>query len=101
MDRRFRKREDMIGFVDDDVVFFPKWAEELTKSFDDDSIIGITGPALPLWEGPKMSCFPEEFYWIISRTAWFDCNGKRKVRNAWRTNMAFRKEPFSLCGFSA
>lgn len=47
MDRRFRKREDTIGFVDDDVVFFPKCAEELTKSFDDHSIIGITGPALP------------------------------------------------------
>ena len=89
---------DIIGFVDDDVVLFPDWAEEAVKSFDDDSVIGITGPALPLWEDPKMSWFPEEFYWIISCTAWFDCGEKREVRNAWGMNMAFKKEAFELCG---
>lgn len=90
---------DIIGFVDDDVVLFPNWAEEVVKSFDDDSIIGVTGPALPLWEDEKsMSWFPEEFYWIISCTAWFDCNEKREVRNAWGMNMAFKKEAFELCG---
>jgi len=90
---------DIIAFVDDDVVLFPNWAEEVIKGFDDESIIGVTGPALPLWEDEKsMSWFPEEFYWIISCTAWFDCNEKREVRNAWGMNMAFKKEAFELCG---
>lgn len=90
---------DIIAFVDDDVVLFPNWAEEVVKSFDDDSIIGSTGPALPLWEDEKsMSWFPKEFYWIISCTAWFDCNEKREMRNAWGMNMAFKREAFELCG---
>jgi len=89
---------DIIAFVDDDTLLFPNWAEEMIKSCEDDSIIGVTGPAFPLWEDRSMSWFPEEFYWIISCTAWFDCNRKREVRNAWGMNMAFKREAFDLCG---
>lgn len=87
---------DIVAFVDDDIVLFPNWAKEVVKSFGDDSIIGVTGQAVPLWEDEKsMSWFPEEFYWIISCTVWFDCNERREVRNAWGMNMAFRREAFA------
>jgi len=93
-----KAKGDVIAFVDDDTVLFPNWAEELAKGFDDSSVIGVTGPALPLWEEDKASWLPKEFTWLVSCTTWFDCNEKREVRNAWGMNMAFRKEAFQVCG---
>ncbi len=89
---------DIIAFVDDDVALFPDWAEEMVKTYGDDSIIGVTGPAFPLWEDESMSWFPEEFYWIISCTAWCDWSEKTEVRNAWGMNMSFKAEAFQKCG---
>jgi glucosyl-dolichyl phosphate glucuronosyltransferase len=89
---------EIIAFVDDDAVLFPEWAEEMVKAYDDVGIIGVTGPALPLWEDRRMSWFPEEFYWIVSCTAWADWKEKTEVRNAWGMNMSFRKGAFEHCG---
>jgi len=88
----------IIAFVDDDVVLFPEWAKEMVNAYDDDSIIGVTGPAFPLWEDESMSWFPEEFYWIISCTTWCGWDEVREVRNAWGMNMSFRTEAFQKCG---
>lgn len=92
---------DIIAFLDDDVVLFPEWLAEIMKAFEDNMVIGATGPALPLWEDDSMAWLPEEFYWLISCTAWnklehSDC--PVEVRNAWGMNMAFRKEAFEKCG---
>ncbi|MCL0053248.1 glycosyltransferase [Dehalococcoidales bacterium] len=89
---------DIIAFVDDDVVLFPDWAEEMINAYQGDSIIGVTGPAFPLWEDESMSWLPEELYWIISCTAWCDWNQTREVRNAWGMNMSFRREAFDAAG---
>jgi glycosyltransferase involved in cell wall biosynthesis len=75
---------DIIAFVDDDTVLFNDWAEEMVKTYTDDSIIGVTGPAFPLWEDEEAGkWFPEEFYWVISCTAWSGWSDVRRVRNAW------------------
>ncbi|MBA7661603.1 hypothetical protein ES703_69623 [subsurface metagenome] len=89
---------DIVAFVDDDVVLSPDWAEEMIKAYQGDSIIGVTGSALPLWEDESMSWLPEELYWIISCTAWCQWNEVREVRNAWGMNMSFRREAFEQCG---
>lgn len=90
---------DIIAFVDDDTLLFPDWAEEMVKVYQDDSVIGVTGPAIPLWEDESAaSWFPEEFYWIMSCTAWSEWNETREVRNAWGQGMSFRKEAFKQCG---
>ncbi len=39
-------RGEIIAFVDDDVVLFPEWADEMIKSYQDDSVIGVSGAAL-------------------------------------------------------
>ena len=91
-------RGDIIAFIDDDVVLLPDWAEEIVKAYTDDSVIGVTGPASPLWEDESMSWFPEEFYWIISCTAWCDWKETTEVRNAWGMNMSFRREAFEKAG---
>jgi glycosyltransferase involved in cell wall biosynthesis len=85
---------DIIAFVDDDVLLYPDWAEKMVKAYKDDAIIGVTGPAFPLWEDTSMDWFPKEFYWIISCTAWDAEDHIKEVRNAWGMNMSFKREAF-------
>ena len=93
-------RGEIIAFIDDDAIALPDWAEETVKSFAaDQSVIGLTGPAFPKWEGEAVEWLPPEFYWIISCSGWFDGDGVRAVRNAWGMNMAFRREAFDHCAF--
>ena len=89
---------DIIAFVDDDVILYPDWAEKMVKAYYDDSIIGATGPAFPLWEEDSMAWFPQEFYWIISCTAWDTEDHVKEVRNAWGMNMSFKREAFEKAG---
>jgi glycosyltransferase involved in cell wall biosynthesis len=89
---------DIIGFIDDDVLPFPDWAEEMVKTYEDNSIVGVTGPAFPLWEDESMFWFPEELYWIIGCSAWCNWDEKREVRNVWGMNMSFKKEALNLAG---
>jgi len=89
---------DIIAFVDDDVLLYPDWAGKMVMAYNDDSIIGGTGPAMPLWEDPRMAWFPEEFYWIISCTAWDADDHVKEIRNAWGMNMSFRREAFEKAG---
>ena len=86
---------DIIAFVDDDAIPFPDWAEEIVKIYaDDSSVIGVTGPILPLWEEESMNWFPREFYWIFSCTYW-DMETITEVRNGYGTNLSFRREALS------
>lgn len=91
-------RGELIAFLDDDVVAFPDWAEAMVSAFQETDAIGLTGPALPLWEDPSMAWLPEELYWIISCTAWSGWDRVREVRNAWGMNMAFKMEAFKIAG---
>lgn len=88
----------LIAFLDDDVVAFPEWAEAVVRAFAETDAVGVTGPALPLWDEPGMAWFPEELYWVASCTAWSAWDQVREVRNAWGMNMAFRQEAFNACG---
>jgi len=89
---------DILAFIDDDALLLPDWAEETAKAYaEDDSIIGLTGPILPLWEQDSMSWFPKELYWIFSCTYW-DWVEKTEVRNGYGTNISFRRDAFNCCG---
>jgi glycosyltransferase involved in cell wall biosynthesis len=85
---------DIIAFVDDDVILFSDWAYEMVKTYDDDTIIGVAGPAIPLWEDESDAWFPEELYWIISCTAFTTWDKLRDTRNAWTTNASYHREVF-------
>jgi GT2 family glycosyltransferase len=89
---------DIIAFVDDDAVLSPNWADQVVKSFEDPSIVAVTGPALPLWEDKTMAWLPEELYWIIGCTSWCGWTQLRTVRNAWGMNMSFKREAFESAG---
>ena len=89
---------DIIAFIDDDALPFPDWAEQMVKTYEDDSVIGVTGPALPLWEGKAADWFPDEFDWIIGCSSWCDWHEMREVRNVWGMNMSFKREAFDCSG---
>ncbi len=89
----------IIAFIDDDALPFSTWAEEMAMAYAKDStIIGLTGPVLPLWEDSSMAWFPKEFYWIFSCTYW-DWADPTEVRNGYANNISFRREAFELCGY--
>ncbi len=93
-----RAKGSVLAFIDDDALLFPDWAQETARSYDkDDSVIGLTGPILPLWEHDSMAWFPRELYWIFSCTYW-DWTEKTEVRNGYGTNISFRREAFDACG---
>lgn len=93
-----RAQGDILAFIDDDALLFPDWAEETARNYaEDDSVIGLTGPILPLWEDDSMAWFPKELYWIFSCTYW-DWTEKTEVRNGYGTNISFRREAFERCG---
>ena len=89
---------DIIAFLDDDAVAYSDWAEKTMQTYSDESVVGVTGPAFPLWQSKPAAWFPEEFYWILSCTSWTSYGGPTEVRNIWLQNGSFRREAFELAG---
>jgi GT2 family glycosyltransferase len=89
---------EVIAMIDDDVVLSPNWVEAIFDSFKNPEVVGVTGPAYPLWEEESMAWLPEEFYWLISCTAWHVPRNPSNIRSAWGMNMAFRREAILEAG---
>jgi glycosyltransferase involved in cell wall biosynthesis len=91
---------EIVAFLDDDTVVFRDWIDEIMKTFNQDpSIIGLTGPAFPLWEGHPLDWFPDEFSWILGYSSWHDNSRVKDAENVWGMNAAFRREAFQKAGF--
>lgn len=73
----------------------------MVKTYSDSSIIGVTGPAFPLWKDKYMMWLPEEFFFLISCTGWCECTEIKEVRNVWTENASFRREAFDVAGLFA
>jgi len=89
---------DVLAFVDDDVILFPDWAEEMVKTYQDQSVAGVTGPIFPLWEDESMSWFPQELDWMLGCTMWLDIKDKTEVRSINGANASFRRKALDLAG---
>jgi glycosyltransferase involved in cell wall biosynthesis len=91
-------RGEIIAFVDDDALPFPDWVEQTVRVYgEDSSVIGVTGPILPLWQDKRMSWFPRELYWIAS-CSYRQFAERTEVRNGFCTNLSFRRRAFESCG---
>jgi len=93
-----KSKGDIIAFIDDDALPFSDWVESMVNTYNEESIIGVTGFASPLWENESMKWFPEEFYWIIGCSAFSNMTETQDVRNVWGANMSFSKKAFDLSG---
>jgi len=89
---------DIIAFIDDDALPFPDWAEEMVKTYEDGSVIGVTGPVSPLWEDEAVDWFPDELDWILGCSSFSGITQNQEIRNVWGTNMSFRREAFNVAG---
>lgn len=89
---------DIIAFVDDDALPFSNWVERMVRVYaGDSSVVGVTGPILPLWQDKSMKWFPRELYWIFSCT-YREFLERTEVRNGFCTNLSFLREAFESCG---
>ena len=89
---------EYLAFIDDDAVLSPDWAAKLAKTYRDMSIVGVTGPILPLWEDGSKSWFPGEFDWVIGCSRWTKSDRITEIRSVLGTNTSFRKEALKLAG---
>jgi glucosyl-dolichyl phosphate glucuronosyltransferase len=91
-------RGDIVAFVDDDATVSREWVDEIVRTFNEDSsVIGVTGPVLPVWQKESMTWFPAELYWIFSCS--YDVfPNKVEVRNGYGTNLAFKMEAIREAG---
>jgi len=87
-----------VAFVDDDIVLPRNWALSVINRFQSSDVIGVTGPAFPLWENGTIEWLPKEFYWLISCSEWFDVDRLIEVRSGQGMNMAFKREAFEMAG---
>lgn len=91
---------DIVAFLDDDVVAEPDWAAEIVRTFDDGSVIGVTGACNPLFVDTSLNWLPTELYWMIGCTTFSGLSQIVDVRNAWGMNMAFARLAFDIgCRF--
>ena len=89
----------IIAFLDDDVLVKKDWVQSVVDAFKfGPDVIGVTGPAYPLWIGCPLDWFPPELDWLIGCTRWYHSKSVRKVRNGWGMNMAFTRDAFDKAG---
>jgi glycosyltransferase involved in cell wall biosynthesis len=91
---------DIVAFIDDDAVAEKDWLLYLTKPFEDERVVAVTGRAIPLWtNGKRPSWFPEELDWVVGCTYKGLPLNRNAVRNVLGCNMAFRRSVFEKVGF--
>jgi glucosyl-dolichyl phosphate glucuronosyltransferase len=90
---------DYIAIIDDDAVPTSEWLEQAVNCLNlSSTVIGVTGPAVPLWKDQPLEWLPLELQWIIGATTWWEKKQVCDVRHAWGMNMAFKRKAFNLCG---
>jgi len=80
---------DVVVFLDDDATAADGWLSELVRPFEDESVAGVGGSAVPRFEVSRPSWFPSEFDWVIGCSYTGQQTGD--VRNPIGCNMAFRR----------
>ena len=88
---------DVIAFLDDDAIAAPNWLELLIMHYGE-SILGVGGAVLPIWEGEKPTWFPDEFYWTVGCTYLGMPEATKPIRNPMGGAMFYRKEVFAEVG---
>jgi cellulose synthase/poly-beta-1,6-N-acetylglucosamine synthase-like glycosyltransferase len=90
---------EYLAFIDDDAVLSPGWAAELVKTYQDRSVVGVTGLILPLWADRPENWFPGELDWIIGCSRWIESDQTMEIRNVMGANASFRRDVLTLAGF--
>ncbi len=93
---------DVLAFLDDDAVADPHWLESLQRWYDDPTIVGVGGPAFPVWAGgSRPRWFPKSFDWVVGCSHSGTADSAQQVRNFLGCNMSVRRDIWrEVGGFS-
>lgn len=91
---------DLIGFVDDDAILFPDWAEQAIESMrKHEDAIGATGRVYPMWSDKSTTWFPHSLYWLIGCSDWKSSRVDEYTDFISGVNMIFRRQAFQYVKF--
>jgi GT2 family glycosyltransferase len=88
----------IVAFLDDDASARPGWLAAFMRAFDDASVIGVGGVALPVWESSAPAWFPSEFLWVVGCSYRGLPAQRAEIRNPIGANMAFRRAVLERVG---
>lgn len=89
---------DIITFIDEDAVADADWLAKLTAPFTEESVLGVGGQIIPMWQEEQPGWFPEEFNWVVGCVYKGMPTTTAPVRNLIGCNMSFRREVFDTVG---
>ena len=82
---------EIIVFLDDDARARQGWLRALARAFEDPTVIGAGGVAVPVWETRAPSWIPPEFLWVVGCSYRGLPATAAEIRNPIGANMAFRR----------
>jgi len=94
-------KSDIVAFIDDDAFADERWLENLTRHYQDPTVMGVGGYVKPVWSGKRPGWFPEELDWIVGCSYKSLPEKLSTVRNPIGCNMSYRKKVFERIGYFA
>lgn len=93
---------ELVLFLDDDATPRADWIQQMTAPFDDESVVGVGGWAVPAWDEPgRPAWFPETFLWVVGSSYEGQSRQPGDIRNPLGCAMAFRRTALKATeGFS-
>lgn len=88
----------VVAFVDDDAAIEPEWSTRLLSHYEDSSVAGVGGYALPEWPSERPGWIPPEFDWVVGCSHVGLPVDLAPVRNFIGCNMSFRRAVFAAVG---
>ncbi len=82
---------EIVAFLDDDARAQPGWLRALARAFEDQTVIGAGGIAVPMWDSLAPSWLPPEFLWVVGCSYRGLPSTAEEIRNPIGANMAFRR----------
>jgi GT2 family glycosyltransferase len=89
---------EIVAFLDDDACARPGWLRALARAFEDPTVIGAGGIALPMWESCPPAWIPPEFLWVVGCSYRGLPPTRAEIRNPIGANMAFRRTVLERVG---
>ena len=89
---------EIVAFLDDDARARPSWLRALARAFEDPTVIGAGGVAVPVWESREPSWIPAEFLWVVGCSYRGLPLTRAEIRNPIGANMAFRRSVLESVG---
>lgn len=93
----------IVAFIDDDAIAHEMWVQGLMDGYqigiepnDTKGVIGVGGPAYPIWPDSRPWLIPKEFDWLVGAGPYYD--SAKKVRNTYGCNFSVVKAAFEYVG---